>query len=158
MLCCCLVRFPQVPLMYLHSCSLSVSEISTQAKSEEGISTVISVQSMITLVSLYFDLNDSSIFSTISSLPGQMLNDPCLRCEKLAHEITTLYTDSCNREVKSIREVTFKKSNPHPAKEKKKIDFVGVSFLGRPIFRIGVEFTSGLDSFRVYTKFPPGLK
>ena len=47
---------------------------------------------MMTLVSLYFALNESGIVANIVSLVGQMLNDPSLRYRKLTQEITMLLT------------------------------------------------------------------
>ena len=47
---------------------------------------------MMTLVSLYFALNESGIVANIVSLLGQMLNDPSLRYRKLTQEITMLLT------------------------------------------------------------------
>lgn len=83
-----------------------------------------------------------------------MLNDPSLKDKKLAPRNNDV-SDRSNRDVKSISEVTFKKSKPHSAKEKEKL-FCGSQFsIGSSNFLIEVEFASGLDSFRVYTKFSP---
>lgn len=47
---------------------------------------------MMTLVSLYFALNESGIVANTVSLLGQMLNDPSLRYKKLIQEMTMLRT------------------------------------------------------------------
>ena len=47
---------------------------------------------MMTLVSLYFALNESGIVANIVCLLGQMLNDPSLRYKKLTQEMTMLLT------------------------------------------------------------------
>ena len=99
---------------------------------DEGISTLISVASIITLVVGYFSQNEIGIVLSITSLVGQISSEPSLKYTKFAQDRKILLTVPIEILKRCARSVS---SNPSLSLHKnKKNSFLGFNFLGLPAF------------------------